>query len=98
MYDLILFIRKQINGYDLLINESSQLENDLSITGDDAYEFIKTFSKHYKVDISNFVFSKYFYEEPNAFTTQYHPISPLKVGDLAKAIAAGKLDDEVIGS
>ena len=96
--NLILFIRKRINDYKLLITADSLLENDLGITGEDASELIIAFSKTYKVNIDNFIFLKYFNEEPNAFINQSADISPLTVNDLEKAIKAGRLDGEVINS
>ena len=96
--NLILFIRKEIGEYKLLITADSLLEDDLGITGEDASELIIAFSKTYKVNIDNFIFSKYFYEEPNAFISQSSDISPLTVNDLKKAIIAGRLDEEVINS
>lgn len=94
--DLILFIRKEINDYKLPITGESLLENDLGITGEDASELIVAFSKKYKVNIDNFIFSKYFNEEPNAFTAPSSDISPLTVSDLEKAIRAGSLDESTI--
>lgn len=96
--DLILFIRNKTGEHKQPVNAATLLENDLGITGDDASELIMAFSSKYKINIDNFIFSRYFYDEPNAFTVQSSDISPLTVGDLAKAIEAGKLDDDVIGS
>ena len=92
-----------INKDKILID--SKIEDDLGLTGDDAVEFILTFSKEFNVDISNFVISDYFSREGFDF------ISPivnffskketvqkknLTVGDLIKITEIGRLDEETI--
>ncbi len=48
---------------------NSELEKDLGITGDDAYEMIEKFSKKYMIDISNFRFDQYFSPEVPTLST-----------------------------
>ena len=94
MQDLVSLIRKEISDEDILIEEYSLLEEDLGITGEDAYDLIISFSKTFNVNIDNFSFSKYFNEEPSPFLTMPYTLRPFRVRDLLKAIESGKLDDD----
>lgn len=94
--DLITFVREQIREFIIPITKDTLIEDDLGVTGDEADELITYFSKHYKVNITNFDFSKYFYDEPGVFNVQNRIVKPLTIGHLEKAILAGRLDDEVI--
>ena len=73
------------------IQREFTIEEDLGITGEDAEELIREISYKFKVDISNFQFSKYFYDEPSIFTNQREVIF-LTVADIEKAIFSGKLE------
>lgn len=94
--NLIAFIYRETRSYDVVISEDTEIERDLGVTGEDAEELIFKFAKLYKVDITKFYFTKYFYPEP---MTSYHPnnVKVLKVRDLLNAIKARKLDDDIIG-
>lgn len=96
--DLIAFLYKETRGYEIVISEDTEIENDLGFTGDDGEELICKFAKIYNVGITNFYFTKYFYPES---MTSYHfnavKVKVLKVRDLLNAIKAGKLDDDIIG-
>ncbi|MFW2476864.1 MAG: DUF1493 family protein [Sediminibacterium sp.] len=94
---LIDFIRKQIREFKMSIDKSTQIEKDLGVTGEEAEELIHEFSKSFNVDISNFMFSKYFNDEPHLLFNGMDK-KPLTVGHLEKAIAIGKLNDTVINS
>ncbi|WP_326990891.1 DUF1493 family protein [Chitinophaga sp. 212800010-3] len=93
---LIAFLYKETRSNEVVISENTEIEQDLGITGEDGEELICKFAKVYKVDITNFYFTKYFYPEP---MTSYHPndVKVLKVRDLLHAVEAGKLDDDIIG-
>jgi acyl carrier protein len=95
--ELISFIREQTRTYDSVITGETLIEDDLGVTGEDAAELIHNFSVKFGVDITKFVFKKYFNEEPSAFLSP-HDIVPFKVGFLEKAILKGRLDEEVINS
>mgnify|MGYP001545240273 CR=1 FL=1 len=41
------------------ISRDSDVRSDLLLTGDDAIEFILKYSKHFKVDVSNFMAADY---------------------------------------
>jgi hypothetical protein len=45
------------------VDNSSDLEWDYGITGDDAFEFIVEYGKTFSVDVSQFPFHDYFYDE-----------------------------------
>ncbi len=72
------------------INIETSIEQDLGVTGEDAEELIKEISKKFNVNIDDFVFAKYFNDEPSILTV-YRQIIPLTVGDLIQAISNGKL-------
>jgi len=96
--ELVLFIRDQIREYKMPITRDTLIEDDLGVTGDEANELLINFSRKYNVNISNFNFSKYFYDEPGVFNIQNRKIEPFTVGHLEKAIMVGCLDEKVINS
>jgi acyl carrier protein len=95
--ELISFIRKQIGEYNMPIERETLIEYDLGVTGEDAAELIQAFSIQYKVDISNFLFTNYFNEEPFVLL-KCKSVKSFTVGHLEKGILAGRLDEEVINS
>jgi len=97
--NLIAFISKRSGVNENEINYNSLIEDDLGVSGEDAEELIIEFSKHFKVNIDEFKFNKYFDPEPSAFDFLNHnnrKKEPLTVEHLAKGIARGKLDDDII--
>ena len=96
--ELVAFIRSKAGEHEMPITKETLIEDNLGITGGDAEDLIMDFSKKYNVDISNFNFTKYFYDEPGIFNFQNRIIEPFTVGHLEKAIIAGRLDEEVINS
>ena len=96
--ELVAFLREQIGEYKMPVIRETLIEDGLGITGDDAEDLIVTFANKYNVDIANFDFAKYFYDEPNVFDLQSREVKPFTVGHLEKAIIAGRLDEEVINS
>jgi len=97
LQNLIEFIRHEIGEFKMNIEINTLIENDIGVTGDDADELIVNFSNKYHVDISNFIFKDYFYDEPHMFNIiPNRHIKPLKVGHLLNAIIAGRLDEGVI--
>lgn len=74
------------------------LSNDLGIYGDDAAEFIVSFSEKFNVDISEFNFDRYFEGEGDAITKFVVKFfngeknkKDLSINDLKSAIQSGKL-------
>ena len=99
--ELVSFIRDTIGEHDMLITRETLIEGDLGVSGLDAEELILELSKKYKVDISNFRFRNYFYDEPGILDVigiDGRKRKLFAVGHLEKAIIAGRLDEEVINS
>lgn len=88
--NFVNFLREEIGEFNLEITETTTLEDDLGVTGDEAYDLIKRFSVKYNVDISDFKASSYFYPEPS-FLSKIVPIKPLTIGDLFYSIKEKKL-------
>lgn len=86
--ELVKFIEDEILDTRIVIAPDLLIEDDLGISGDDAYDFIISYSKRFNVDISGFSFSKYFHSEVTIFITDK---SPLNVGMLNQAIKYKKL-------
>ena len=86
------------------INESTRIQEDLGVSGDDAVEFILAYSKEFNVDVTNFMAADYFEDEGGLriwyFLKGAFGFSKkgkiLTVGHLEKGIHAGRLDEEVI--
>ena len=87
------------------VTETSCLERDLGIYGDDANEYLIAFGKAFNVDMSNFMAADYFRPEGDiilpailrALTGKKPQKSKeLCIGHLIKAIEAGRLDEQVI--
>lgn len=49
------------------INPDADLEWDLGLTGDDAFEFLTEYSKTFAVDVSKFPFHDFFHDEGQNF-------------------------------
>jgi acyl carrier protein len=101
------FTSKQAGIMEEKITETSSLEKDLDIYGDDAVEFIIAFGNEFNVDVSTFMAAKYFSPEGDIilpgiirlFTgKKKRKQKELMIKHLMKAIVAGKLDEEVINS
>ena len=101
------FVIEQRWDYSFLLERTTKIEKDLKITGDDAVEFIFAFSKQFNVDVSNFMMTEYFEPEGDKilpaiirfFTGQKKAKNKeLLLGDVERAVEAGKLDNTVIES
>jgi len=93
--DLVAFLYEQSGVFEVPITFDTSIEEGLGITGEDGDDLIVKFSKRYNVNIDNFYFTKYFYPEP--FVSKMpKEIKILTMRHLMKAIAVGRLDDEVI--
>lgn len=89
-YQLIQFIREEIGEFNIDITDTTELENDLGVTGDDGRDLIVKYANVFNVEISGFVFAKYFYPEPSVFSN-YKPISSLNIAKLFEGVLEGKL-------
>lgn len=102
-----LMVIDKMGKYRKPLVRDTTLEKDLGMSGDDAVEFIFEFSKRFSVDISKFEFKRYFFPEGDfilpaiirSFAGRKNPKQgELKLGDLEKAVIAGRLDEEIINN
>lgn len=105
--ELKKFIIEQRWEYDFPLVRETTLERELRITGDDADEFLIAFGKKFNVDVSEFPIGDYFESEGDQILPaiirmitrkEKRQKKPLTIGQLEKAMIAGKLDEEVINS
>ena len=61
--DIKLFVEEMRWKYPFELVRETRIEQDLGITGVEAYEFIDAFRKQFSVDVSNFKFESYFESE-----------------------------------
>lgn len=101
------FVIEQRWEYSFVLERTTKIEKDLRITGDDAVEFIFAFSKQFNVDVSNFMMTEYFEPEGDKLAgaiirmfigNKKAKNKELLLGDLERAVEAGKLDNAVIDS
>ncbi|SEW43394.1 DUF1493 family protein [Chitinophaga arvensicola] len=95
--DLVVFLHEQSHAYEVNITPDTAIEDDLGVTGEDGEELIVAYSKRYQVDITGFLFNKYFFPEPFVNTMPDH-VALLTAAHLLKGITAGRLDEAVINS
>jgi acyl carrier protein len=95
--ELVSYIRDKSGVHDMPITRDTLIEDDLGVTGDDAYELITGLSKIYAINIKDFEFGRYFNDEPSIFISS-KSIEPFTVGHLEKAITAERLDEEIINT
>lgn len=92
--DFIIEIRGQ---YKKEITLDSELECDLKITGDDAFEFFERYSNKFNVDLSDFHMSNYFAQEGTLnlylllFLRSKSSRKTIYIKDLISGIESGKL-------
>jgi len=95
------FVIKESFVDDIELINTTDVQEDLDICGDDAIDFLVAFGKEFNVDLSNFYADKYFKPEGDPifpaivrlFTgkkaTKY---LSLTLGDMEEAIKKGKLE------
>lgn len=95
----------KMGKYRKPLTRQTSLEKDLGMSGDDAVEFLLEFSKKFNVDIGNFKFKECFSPEGDfilpailRFLTgkKSEKHAELTLGDLERAVLAGRLDDNTI--
>ncbi|GKT00877.1 DUF1493 family protein [Acidovorax sp. SUPP3434] len=84
------------------LHSETTIEDDLSITGDDAVEFMETFFAEFGVDSSGFDFGRYFHNEGfNPLQLFWMPLRryrdrqrkvPITLGMLAKSVELKRWD------
>lgn len=96
------FVRKELGLNDKReLLRTTRIEDDLSITGDDASEFIDAFCQTFGINADEFDFLAYFQEEGFMinFVALYRMVkgekinrkAPLTLGDLEQAIRTKKI-------
>lgn len=93
------FVIRQAAVLEDEVTMEASLENDLGVYGDDAFDFIIAFGKAFNVDVSKFMAADYFNSGGRSWLLgNLQKRKELTVAHLDKAIAAGRLDEEVINS
>lgn len=85
-----IFISQYLNIDENMLQENIRLFHDLGLYGNEAIDFLNSFSYAFNVDMSNFIFDKYF-GMGNGFTTILYFLfrnkelinHPITLGDLA---------------
>jgi acyl carrier protein len=100
--EMLDFLFEQRGSYSIILNHSTELENDLKITGDDAYDFMVAYSNRFNVKISKINLSEYFVSE-NSLSMYGLVLFGIKtnrkvinLGHLEKGIQASRLDEEIL--
>ena len=92
--------------YNFPLTRETQLQRDLKIWGDDSDEILIKFSEEFHVDVSQFPIGDYFegegYNSLSSIVRLFskrskQPKKVLTIGDLERSVAAGRLDEGVIG-
>ena len=103
--DIILLIESKMGRNNAPITRATSLESDLGITGDDAVEFLISYSQKFCADVSGLDLKKYFSPEGDFILPLILRLltgkkeakdSELTVGDLEKGILAKILNEEII--
>jgi hypothetical protein len=87
---------KQYNG-NVKFNLDDDLEWDLGITGDDAFDLLLGYRDEFNVDISTFKFEEFFYDEGHNILLMFKRLTRrykkkrLTPNDLLNGIENGKL-------
>jgi hypothetical protein len=82
------------------ITDFTRLEDDVSLYGDEAAEFLYEYSINFDVDISDFDYDKYFTSEKSIYSEKKTGLSKesITVKDLKKGILTGYLNEETINA
>ncbi len=94
------FVVKHTFVNDVILTRATRIQEELGLTGDDAFEFITAYAKEFNVDIGKFSFQKYFNSESDlfhlkTFSNNPSPKKAITLGDLEKAIIMGKWIEDV---
>lgn len=89
--ELILFIRTYLREYTMPVTRDTRVEDDLGVTGDEAADLIRAFSKRFCINISQFPFSDFFHDEPNGFNFKTRQVESFTIAHLEQALLSGTL-------
>lgn len=81
--------------WDGEFTHATDLVNDLKLKGDDAYEFICSFSDRFNVNIADFKFEEYFYPEGDCVLRELLNIVLFRKIENKKKITLGNLVEGV---
>ncbi|RDK04432.1 DUF1493 family protein [Paraburkholderia lacunae] len=101
------FVRKEAGvSARKLITPLTSLEDDLDITGDDAGEFMVRFFEHFRIEVGDYDFNRYFLTEGSGVALLFTMFSkkrreslkrvPLTVGMLVNAVRLKRWDSSQI--
>jgi hypothetical protein len=99
IFNELKIFSEEIIGTNQVLLRETRLYEDLGIYGDDAIEYLIAFGKKFNVEVSKFMAADYFKGEGIDLFAMFRKVTtykPLTLGQLEKAIIAGKLNDEVI--
>lgn len=102
---IISFIEEERWKYDFPLERHTKLDEDLTINGDDAKDFIRAFGRKFNIEVANFI-------AVTQFETDGEVILPgmvrflsgrkkidfkvITIGDLEKAVIIGRLDETIL--
>lgn len=94
---IVEFISDEFGIDESRITMKTDIQQDLSIYGDDASEFIQLFSIRFNVDVSSFKFDNYFRGEGYDFfefigLKSIPSFKKLLISDLVRAVQEGALE------
>ncbi|HRY34191.1 MAG TPA: DUF1493 family protein [Bacteroidales bacterium] len=81
--------------YPFELQRETRVEQDLGLTGDEAYEFMETFSKRFSIDITNFEFSNYFEPEGDKILPAIIRLFTGKKKEKKKVLTLGDLEKAI---
>jgi hypothetical protein len=102
---IVSFIEEERWKYPFTLERTTSLDEDLSINGDDAKDFIRAFGRKFNIEVANFIALTQFESDGDViipgmvrFLSGKKKIifKNIKIGDLEKAVIAGKLDDTIL--
>ncbi len=68
------------------LNGATLIEEDLGVTGDDAWEVIEALEKKYNIDLKDFEFLKHFGPEAGWASSEEHGFYPVSINHLVKVV------------
>jgi hypothetical protein len=102
---IVRFVEEERWKYTFELKRSTKLDEELTINGDDAKDFIRAFGRKFNIDVANFIAVTQFEEDgeviiPSAvrFLTGKKKLdfAEMTLGHLEKAVIKGKLDETIL--
>jgi hypothetical protein len=96
-FEEVICFTKEFSGEEKVnYNENTDIEKNVGITGDDAWDYLVAFGKKFNVDVSKFDFDDHFDMEGAYFfgvemTNINRNKKPITIGVLVDAIISGKI-------